>query len=150
VSSQAPGIPPAEVPPGKQGCAKNALLGCGVAALVLFALLVGCFLYLRRNPALLTDVMMKQIESHYGPDVTEQDKADLKAAYGDFRSAVNEKRVNREAVGRLQSTLSSNRSNRLGREDVQALTRAFREGAGKAPAAPEPSASPAPAATPPP
>ena len=88
---------------------------------------------MRRNPSLMTDLMMRQIESHFGPDVTEQDKADLRAAYAEFRTALNQKRVNREGVQKIQFTLSASRSNQINQEQVHQLTRDFRAAASPAP-----------------
>jgi len=125
--------PPPDAAPTKQGCARTALIGCGIAAALLLLCLVGFFLYMRRNPSMMTDLMMRQIESHFGPDVTEQDKADLRAAYAEFRTALNQRRVNREGVQKLQFTLSANRSNQINREQVLQLTRDFRAAANPAP-----------------
>lgn len=128
---EAPGFgpPPPETPSSRQGCARNALIGCGIAAFLLIAVLVGFFLYLRRNPGMMTDLMMRQIETQWGPDVTEQDKADLRAAYADFRTALNEKRVSQQGVQKIQFSLSGNRSGKLNREQVHQLTEAFRTAA---------------------
>jgi hypothetical protein len=124
--------PPPDAAPTKQGCARTALIGCGIASALLLLCIVGFFLYMRRNPSLMTDLMMRQIESHFGPDVTEQDKADLRAAYAEFRTALNQGRVNREGVQKLQFTLSTNRSNQINREQVLQLTRDFRAAANPA------------------
>src|SRR6266852_4328043 len=59
---------------------------------------------------MMTDLMMRQIETQWGPDVTEQDKADLRAAYADFRTALNEKRVSQQGVQKIQFSLSGNGS----------------------------------------
>jgi len=143
--------PPPDAAPAKQGCARTALIGCGIAAALLLLCVVGFFLYVRRNPGMMTDLMMRQIESHWGPDVTEQDKADLRAAYAEFRTALNERRVSTEGVQKLQFTLSSNRSNQINREQVHQLTRDFRAAANPSPG-PGPghtmSPSPAPTASP--
>jgi hypothetical protein len=134
--------------PTKQGCARTALIGCGIAAALLLLCVVGFFLYVRRNPGMMTDLMMKQIESHWGPDVTEQDKADLRAAYAEFRTALNERRVSPEGVQKLQFTLSANRSNQINREQVHQLTRDFRAAARPSPApSPGHTMSPSPAPT---
>ncbi len=126
-----------------------AFIGCGVLALALLAVVVGLFLYVRRNPTLLTDLMMNQVESHFGPDVTEDDKRELRAAYRDFRAAVEQRRVNREAVRRVQVTFSGSRSGKLDRDQVHTLTRAFRESAGQpVPAPGSPPGSPSPRPTP--
>jgi len=154
VSSPAPppAVPPPEAPPaGRSGCARAAFIGCGALALVLLAVVVGLFLYVRRNPTVLTDLMMNQVQSHYAADVTEEDKKDLRAAYQEFRAAVAENRVNREAVRRVQVTFSGSRSSTVDREQVHTLTRAFREAAARpasAPAAPPGSPSPEPHPTP--
>ncbi len=95
---------------------------------------------------MMTDLMMRQIESHWGPDVTEQDKADLRAAYAEFRTALNEGRVNTEGVQKLQFTLSANRSNQINREQVHQLTRDFRAAANPSPG-PGHGVSPSPAPT---
>lgn len=121
--------PPPDAAATKQGCARTALIGCGIAAALLLLCVVGFFLYVRRNPGMMTDLMMRQIEGHWGPDVTEQDKADLRAAYAEFRTALNERRVSPEGVQKLQFTLSSNRSNQINREQVLQLTRDFRAAA---------------------
>jgi len=138
--------PPPDADATKQGCARTALIGCGIAAALLLLCVVGFFLYVRRNPGMMTDLMMKQIESHWGPDVTEQDKADLRAAYAEFRTALNERRVSPEGVQRLQSTLSSNRSNQINREKVHQLTSDFRAAARSSPG-PGHTVSPSPAPT---
>ena len=124
--------PPPDAAPNKQGCARTALIGCGIASALLLLCLVGFFLYMRRNPGMMTDLMMRQIESHFGPDVMEQDKADLRSAYAEFRTALNQRRVNREGVQKLQFTLSANRSNQINREQVLQLTRDFRAAANPA------------------
>jgi hypothetical protein len=140
--------PPPDAAPTKQGCARTALIGCGIAAALLLLCVVGFFLYVRRNPGMMTDLMMRQIESHWGPDVTEQDKADLRAAYAEFRTALNERRVNTEGVQKLQFTLSANRSNQINREQVHQLTRDFRAAAGPSPSsAPGHTVSPSPVPT---
>ena len=131
-SFQPPPVPDAA--PKNQGCARSALIGCGVVAALLLLCVVGVFLYIRNNPAAITDfLMMRQIESHWGPDVTEQDKADLRAAYAEFRTALIEKRVNTEGLRKLQFTLSANRSNQLNRDQVHQLTLDFREAASPSP-----------------
>ena len=140
--------PPPDAAATKQGCARTALIGCGIAAALLLLCIVGFFLYVRRNPGMMTDLMMRQIESHWGPDVTEQDKADLRAAYAEFRTALNERRVSPEGLRKLQFTLSANRSNQINREQVHQLTRDFRAAANPSPGlGPGYSVSPSPAPT---
>jgi hypothetical protein len=109
--------------------------------LLLLAAVVGLFLYIRRNPAFLTDLMMSQIESHFAPDVTDVDKRELREAYQDFRTAVEQNRANREAIRRMQFTFSGTRSSTVDHEQVRTLIRSFREAAGGRPA-PAPEATP--------
>ena len=109
---------------------------------------MGVFLYVRQNPAFLTDLMMSQIESHFASDVTEEDKRDLRAAYQDFRTAVEQKRVNRDAVRRMQFTFSGTRSSTVDHEQVRALIRSFREAAGRPAPAPQAPGAPSPHPTP--
>jgi hypothetical protein len=142
-----PGAPPGQTPASRQGCGRAALIGCGVAGLLFLAVVVTLLLYARRNPAFLTDLMMRQIESHYGADVTEDEKKALRAAYRDFREAVAEKRVSQAAVKRLQVTLSAGRSGSFDGEQVRALTQAFRSAAGGTPEAPPVASPSAPAVT---
>ncbi len=141
-----PPVPaPSEAPSGGRGCARAALIGCGVLAIALLAVIVGLFLYARRNPVFFTDLMMRQVESRYGSDVTEQDKKDLQAAYSDFRTALMERRLDRAAMQRLQFTFSGSRSGTISHEQVVALTRAYRQAVAEGAASP---ASPAPAPSP--
>lgn len=99
---------------------------------------MGLFLYVRRNPTFLTDLMMSQIESHFAPDVTEDDKRELREAYQDFRTAAEQNRANRDAIRRMQFTFSGTRSGTVDHEQVRTLIRSFREAAGGRPArAPE-------------
>lgn len=115
-----------------------------MVALLLLVVLVGLFLYVRRKPAVLTDLMMRQIESHYAPDVTAQDRADLRSAYREFRAAVEANRVNRNATSRLRSILSGVGSRPIDRESARQLTRVFRDAAAFSAAAPSPSLPPVP------
>jgi hypothetical protein len=91
---------------------------------------VAFFLYVRSNPASLTDLMMKQIESHYAADVTQEQKEDLRAAYAEFRKALAEHRVHQNAMQRIQITFSSRTGRELTSEQVRTLAAAFREAAG--------------------
>jgi len=140
-----PPPPPGEAPKG-QGCARSVLIGCGIAALLGVACVVGFFLYIRRNPGVMTDLMMRQIESHWGADVTEEDKADLRAAYAEFRAALNARRVNPEGVQRIQFSISSARNNTFNRDQVRQLAQALREAA-RGSTSPGPTSLPSPVPT---
>jgi hypothetical protein len=151
VSSPIPPVVPAPIDPSgsSRGWVKKALIGCGVFALVVAACLLGVILYLRQRPEALTDVVMKQVESHYASDVTAQEKEDLREAYADFRVALKEHRVSREPLDRMRTTLTVSSQNEITREQVRDLTALFRQAAGPrtgpgAPAAPIPSLRPSP------
>ncbi len=146
MSAAPPVTPPAapiEPAPAGRGCAKNALIGCGVAALIVVLGFVALVFYIQKRPTVITDFMMKQIEGHYAPDVTEAEKEELRAAYASFRTAVEQGKAGREPMERVRATLTfrSGGSNEITREQVRELTQAFREAAG----APSGAASPQPA-----
>jgi hypothetical protein len=145
--STAPPIEPAPAGlPANRGCWKGALLGCGGAAVLVVACLVGLGIYVQKRPGAVTDMLMERIRDRYASDVTAEDKTNLDAAYAEFRSALEAKRVRKEDLDRVRVTV------RLGREvhheEVVELTRVFREAAGhsggsESPGAPEPSPPPA-------
>jgi hypothetical protein len=147
--SSAPGVPGgfsgAPPPPPKSNLVRNLLIGCGAVAFLCVAAFVAFVLYVRSNPASMTDFMMKQIESHYGPDVTEEQKRDLRSAYADFRKAVVARRVSPDSARRIQLNFSGS-SSQLTAEQVRGLTASFREAAGgessKSPATAPPVLSP--------
>jgi hypothetical protein len=150
VSTAIPPAPPAPIESqvAGRGWGKKVLLGCGVIALVLAACLLGLILYLRQHPETATDFAMKQLETHYAADVTPQEKADLRAAYADFRTALKEHRVPREPLEGMRSRLMVGGSqNEISREQVRDLTAIFRQAAGSR-AAPGSSAVPAPSPRP--
>ncbi len=118
-----------------------------MAAAVAIGLIV-MFFYVRRNPQAMTDLLMKQVESHYAPDVTAQEKEDLRSAYAAFRKAAAEGRLRQQSYQDLRGTiLSRGPNNDVARQQVQELTEIFRRGAGAtvppAGATPPPSAPPA-------
>jgi len=115
-------------PPGSasnRGCWKAALLGCGGAAILLVAALVGIFIYVQKHPAALTDLLMDRIRAGYAADVTAQDKSDLDRAYADFRRELEARKVSEEYVEKVRDAIKIGRE--VGREEVHELTRVFRE-----------------------
>jgi hypothetical protein len=147
--STAPPIEPAPAAlPSNRGCWKGTLLGCGTAAVLVVACLVGLAVYVQRRPAAVTDLLMDRIRDRYASDVTEQDKADLDAAYADFRGALEDRRVRKEDIERVKDAVKLDRE--VHREEVLDLTRVFREAAGGGTrdagrgtrVAPEPTAAP--------
>ena len=142
--------PPAEVPADRRGCLKKALIGCGAVALLLAICFIGLLIYVRQRPDALTDIVMKQVESHYAADVTTEEKQELRAAYADFRTALREHRVSREPLDRMRTTLvSSGSQSEVSREQVRSLTELFRKTAGGSPPPPTSAIqTPSPRATP--
>lgn len=93
--------------------------------------LIGIIVYMRRNPQTMTDMMMKQVETHYAADVTAEEKERLRSAYGDFKRALAQDRVPRHFYEDLRRTLLSGGTNSdVTREQVRELTDLFRRGAG--------------------
>ena len=132
VSAPIPPGFPAPIEPGAngRGWGKRLLIGCGVIALILATCLVGVVLYLRQHPETFTDFVMKTAETRYAADVTPQEKADLRAAYAEFRAALKEHRV-RESSEAIRSRLTGLGSqNQISREQVRDLTAVFRQAAG--------------------
>jgi hypothetical protein len=109
------------------------------------ACLVALGVYVQKRPGAVTDMLMDRIRDRYASDVTPQDKADLEAAYSEFRATLEAKRVRREDLDRVRTTIRLGRE--IGHEEVVELTRVFREAAAGAANAPSPgtSESPAPA-----
>jgi hypothetical protein len=144
--------PPAAAPAAdNRGCLKKTLIGCGVLALLLAVCFIALVIYVRQKPEALTDMVMSQVESHFAPDVTAEEKEQLRAAYADFRTALREHRIAQEPLERMRTTLvSRGAQGEVSREQVRHLTEVFRTaaGSGGASASPPPGPSPALRATP--
>ena len=148
-------VPPVNVPPpiqpvpARSGCGKKALIGCGVAALVVAACFLGFIVYVRQKPQVITDFVMRQVESHFASDVTETDKQELRAAYADFRQGLIEHRVSKEPLDRMRATLmTGGPNNEINHEQVREMIRLFKEKSSSAPSSPpveitEPPSAPA-------
>lgn len=136
-------------PPGKRSLGKKILIGCGIVALVVAAAFLGFVLYARSRPEMITDFVMGQIESHFAADVTAEDKQELRAAYGEFRKALHERRVSREPINQMRATLvTGGPQNEIHREQVLELTALFRRAVGSPEASPAVSPSASPPSTP--
>ncbi len=127
--STAPPIEPA-APPANRGCWKAALLGCGGAAVLLVAALIGLGVYVRNKPTAVTDLLMERVRAGYASDVTEEDKSKLDSAYADFRRALEDRRVRKDDMEKVRDAVKLGRV--VGREEVHDLTRVFGEAAGNA------------------
>ena len=123
--------PPIEPVPAaastRRGCWKGALLGCGGAAVLCVAALIVTGVWVQKNPEKVTDLLVDNIRDRYASDVTEQDKADLDAAYAEFRRALVDRRVRDEDMERVRGVVKL--QGEVRRDDVLELTRVFREAA---------------------
>jgi hypothetical protein len=132
-----PIMPPPPGPPPRGGCGKKVLIGCGVAALAVAMCFLAFILYVRSKPQVITDFVMRQVESHFASDVTETDKQELRAAYADFRRGLIEHRVSKEPLDRMRATLmTSGPNNEISHEQVREMIRLFREKLGSVPSSP--------------
>lgn len=150
--STAPPIEPVPAAlPASRGCWKGALYGCGGAAVLIVACLVGLGIYVQKRPGKVTDMLMERIRERYASDVTGEDKANLDAAYADFRRTLEAGQVRKEDLDRVRVTIKLGRE--VHREEVHELTRVFREAAGNATGAhdmEQETRTPLPVSTPPP
>jgi len=136
MSTVPPVMPPPQVPPPRSGCGKKVLIGCGVAALACAALFLAFILYVRSKPQVITDFVMRQVESHYASDVTDTDRRELREAYAEFRKALVEGRVRKEPLERMRTTLMTGGSGEVNHEQVREMIRLFRDKGGSAPSSP--------------
>ena len=125
VPGASPSPAPIEPGPPRGGCLRGGLIGCGVAALVVLVILGGLLAYVRRKPEALTDWMMQRVASGYASDVTAAEKQRLQAAYAKFRARLQERRVPRGDLQRLQTIMSSTAMGSISRDDVRELTELF-------------------------
>jgi hypothetical protein len=128
--------PPVQPGPPRSGCGKKVLIGCGVAALACAALFLAFILYVRSKPQVITDFVMRQVESHYASDVTDTDRRELREAYAEFRKALVEGRVRKEPLERMRTTLMTGGSGEVNHEQVREMIRLFRDKGGSAPSSP--------------
>jgi hypothetical protein len=147
-----PGFPVSATPiePGRspRGCARGALIGCGSAAILVLILFAVFLAYVRRKPEALTDLMMGQIERTLSTDITAEERGRLRSSYQGFRKRLQERRVDREAIARMRTIISSAPGATVSREQVRDLTELFERESAAAGEAPAPLVSPALAPTP--
>jgi len=134
-----PGIPGR--PPGRSGCSKPLLIGCGVVLLLLGA---GLVLMIFNAPKVVqwSFTMMEQdIMRRLGPDVTPEDRARLATAFEDARRAMEKGQMDFNKVQAFQNKIMevAPADRKLSRKDVQELTLVLEDLAGKKPSPPGPS-----------
>lgn len=141
----APPPPPGAAATPRGGCLRKGLVGCGVAGFVLLLGFIGAVLYLRRNPQVVTDYAVRQVEEHGAPDVTGEDKADFRAAYAAYRERLRSGSSDPGPAQRLRSVLmQGGPRNEFTREQVHALTESFRQAAAAGAASPVATVPPTP------
>ena len=89
------------------------------------AALIAVGVWVQKHPEKVTDLLVDNIRDRYASDVTEQDKADLDAAYADFRQALVARRVRDEDMERVRRTVKL--QGEVRRDEVLELTRVVRE-----------------------
>lgn len=120
-------------PPGRSGCSKPLLIGCGA---VLLLLGIGLIAMIYNAPKIVQwsfKAMEQDILGRLGPDVTPEDRARLVAAFEDARGAVAGNKVDVTKLQPFQNKVMevAPANKKLTREEVLELTRALEELAGK-------------------
>jgi hypothetical protein len=123
-------------PPGRSGCSKPLLIGCGA---VLLLLALGLMLMIFNAPKIVQwsfRAMEQDVMGRLGPDVSPEDRAHLATAFKDARHAMETNRIDLSKVQAFQSKIMevAPAARPLSRKDVQELTRSLEELAGKKPA----------------
>jgi hypothetical protein len=138
-------LPPAPFEPGAprnpagSGCAKVALVGCLGLLIVLG---IGLIVMVTQGPKLFGTLLgyaQTELEARYAPDVTDADRARLRAAFASARQAVAERRMDPVAMQTLQRRLMDTLWSQgpISRDQALALAEALEAvGASKAPAGP--------------
>lgn len=126
-----PGIPGR--PPGRSGCSKPLLIGCGIVLLLLGA---GLMLMIFNAPKVVqwSFTMMEQdIMRRLGPDVTPEDRTRLAAAFEDARRAMEKGQMDLNKVQAFQNKIMevAPADRKLSRKDVRDLTLVLEDLAGK-------------------
>jgi aspartate oxidase len=132
---------------GPRGCWRVGLIGCGIAGLVVILCLVAAVLYVKRNPTMVTDWAMSQVDAHMASDVTDEDRRDLHNAYDAYRDKLKTGNASREGLDRVRSVFMAGSNNEISREQVHELTAAFRRAAGLPPVPTRPAGTQTPGAS---
>jgi hypothetical protein len=128
-------------PPGRNGCSKPLLIGCG-ALLVLLG--IGLIAMIYNAPKIVQwsfRAMEQDIMGRLGEDVTPEDRARLAAAFEGARGAMTTGKMELSKVQAFQDKMMevAPANRKLSREDVRELTRVLEDLAGKkAAGGPEP------------
>ena len=139
---------PPEARPARSGCGRAALIGCGVVVvLVGIAAIVFMMNYKRYAGGLLSwsfGKLEEQIFAGMAPDVTQEERDRLRAAFRDALAAAQSGQSDPQALSRIQGQVmevAQRQKGQISREDVRKLTEALEAVAGKGaspPAASEP------------
>ena len=105
-------------------------MGCGIVGVLVLLCFIGGVIYIRSHPEAFTDFLIGRIEASYSPEVTAQDKADLRAAYAAYREKLRTRSVSGRSLDRVRTVLMrGGGGSTIGRDQVHELTAAFREAA---------------------
>jgi len=105
-------------------------MGCGILGVIVLICFIGFIVYVRSHPEAFTDFLMNRIEATFSSDVTDQDKADLRAAYAAYREKLRTKSVSSRSLDNVRVILMrGGGGSKIGRDQVHELTAAFREAA---------------------
>jgi hypothetical protein len=107
-------------------------MGCGIVGVLVLLCIIGGVIYIRSHPEAFTDFLIGRIEASYSSDVTEQDKADLRAAYAQYREKLRARSVSGRSLDRVRTVLvrGGGAGSTISRDQVHELTAAFRDAAG--------------------
>lgn len=120
-------------PPGRTGCSKPVLIGCGALLLLLG---IGLIVMIYNAPKIVEwsfRAMEQDIMGRLGPDVTPEDRARLAAAFEDARAAMTTGKMELSKVQAFQDKMMevAPANRKLSRRDVQELTSALEDLSGK-------------------
>lgn len=120
-------------PPGRSGCSKPLLIGCGALLLLLG---IGLVLMIYNAPKIVQwsfEAMERDIMSRLSPEVTPEERTRLVTAFADARAAMSKNQVDISKVqtfqGKIMDVAPANKQ--LGPDDVRELTRSLEDLAGK-------------------
>lgn len=109
VPSETPASPFEPITPGGDtkgsGCAKVAVVGCLGLLIVMGIALVVLITQAPRIMSWVFDATMTQLETRYAPEVTPEDRARVRAAFGAAAKAVEEKRMDPVAMQKVNQKI---------------------------------------------
>jgi|SRR6185295_5713236 len=136
--------------PKSSGCPKPLVIGCIVVILVGGLAVLGGFYYVAKNASAVLQWSMQQmangVMTQLPKDVTPEERERLRQAFADVSQGLKDGRIKPEEFQPMQFKMMeiARKGNNLTRQDIQELTRALEEVAGKGKTPPQ-SGTPPPA-----